>query len=231
MNDHLTCSDVEALVPAYVLSALEGDEACAFAHHLVECRLHDEDLAAERLMATRLGVSVNAVAPPSTLRSNLLSAFDKEMAGTPVALEPAREKRRGFSFLRAPSFAYGIAAAVAMIALALGAWGVSRGAGDDAGVSGVRTATARSNGMRLDVTYFGSEQVAVLSYDLPPPPSGKTYQAWKIASGKPVSLGLINANGPLTVNADLKDASAVAISEEPSGGSPQPTKVLVASQF
>jgi anti-sigma-K factor RskA len=124
-----------------------------------------------------------------------------------------------------------MAAAVAVIALALGAWGITRSGGDDTGVSGVRTATARSNGMRLDVTYFGSEQVAVVSYDLPPAPAGRTYQAWKLVGDKPVSLGLINANGPLTLNADLKDANAVAISEEPSGGSAQPTKVVIASTF
>lgn len=232
MNQYdLTCSDVEALVPAYVLSALEDEESCAFAHHLVECRLHDDDLAAERLMATHLGASTTPVAPPIALRNSLLDAFDKELSGTPVPIEAAKKRWSFGSLLRTPTFAYGIAAAVVVIALGLGVWGATR-SNSDIGVSGVRQTSARSGDMKLDVTYLGSEHVAVISFDLPPAPNGRAYQAWQIADGKPVSLGLINGSGPLTVNADLKDASAIAISVEPPGGSQQPTTTpILVSQF
>ena len=231
MNDELNCSEVESLVTAYVLHALTDDEQCAFAAHLVECRLHDADLTTERRMATALGSSVSPVPAPQRLRSSLLDAFDKEIAGTPVPTPIAEAKQsRWPSFLRAPSFAYGLAAAVLVLALGLGVWGATRGG--DTSVSDVRQATVRSNNMRLDVTYLGSHHLAVLSYDLPPAPAGKAYQAWKIADGKPQSLGLISSSGPMTVNADLGKAVAVAISVEPSGGSTQPTTTpLLVSQF
>jgi anti-sigma-K factor RskA len=234
MND-LTCAEIADLLPAYVLDAMDGDERCALLEHLAECRLHDADLQTERSMALALAEAVPPVAPPTTLRSSLLDAFDKAVAGDvpraaqpePVRLEP---RRRSFlEVLRAPSFAYGLAAAVLVLAVALGAWGVSRGGGDD---GGVRLASAREFGNRLDVTYMPGKDLAVLAYDLPAVERGKTYQAWQIVDGKPVSLGVLDRNsGAVTIAANLDRAQAVAISVEPEGGSTTPTTVAIASPF
>jgi len=72
--------------------------------------------------------------------------------------------------------------------------------------------------------------VVVAAFDLPPAPAGRTYQLWAIKKGQsPVSLGTFNTSGggraivTLPVPTGLKpDLSAVT--EEPSGGSPQPTQ-------
>jgi anti-sigma-K factor RskA len=65
-----------------------------------------------------------------------------------------------------------------------------------------------------------------------PPPAGKSYELWMIPDGgKPVPLGLMNETGQAseTVSSELlarlAGAKALAISEEPQGGSPtgQPT--------
>lgn len=233
MND-LTCTEIADLLPAYVLDAMEGEERCALMEHLAECRLHDVDLQTERQAALMLSEVIPPVAPPATLRSSLLDAFDKEVAGDTVTQPeptPLRQPRRPFFHtLATPGFAYGLAAAIAVVAIALGAWGLSRSG--DSGEGGVRLATARANDQRLDVTYLPDRDLAVLNFDLPAPASGKTYQAWSIIDGKPVSLGVLSQNsGTVTFAANLDKASAVAISIEPLGGSKQPTQVAIASPF
>jgi anti-sigma-K factor RskA len=232
MND-LTCAEIADLLPAYVLDAMDGDERCALMEHLAECRLHDADLQNERSMALLLADAVPPVAPPAALRSSLLDAFDRAVAGdvapaaAPVPLQPRR--RPFLELLRAPAFAYGLAAAVLVLAVALGAWGVSRGGGDE---GGVRLASARENNNRLDATYLPDRNLVVLAYDLPVIDRGKTYQAWQIVDGKPVSLGVLNQNsGTVTIAANLDNAEAVAISVEPAGGSAAPTQVAIASPF
>lgn len=65
--------------------------------------------------------------------------------------------------------------------------------------------------------------------DLAPAPEGRTYQLWGIPEGEdPVSLGLFDTNPDgggifvLTVPEDIEFAVG-AVTEEPAGGSPQPT--------
>ena len=233
MND-LICAQIADLLPAYVLDAMQGDERCALMEHLAECRLHDADLQLERQAALMLSEVIPPVAPPSTLRASLLDAFDKEVAGDTISQPeptPLRQPRKSFfQTFATPGFAYGLAAAIAVVAIALGAWGLSRNG--DSGEGGVRLATARATDQRLDVTYLPDRDLAVLNYDLPTPASGKTYQAWSIIDGKPVSLGVLSQNsGTVTFAANLDKASAVAISLEPLGGSAQPTEVKIASPF
>ncbi len=72
-------------------------------------------------------------------------------------------------------------------------------------------------------------RVVIAVYRLPPAPAGRTYQLWAIAKGKPVSLGIFNtaADGSLravlSVPPDLA-FQVTAVTEEPAGGSPQPTQ-------
>ena len=229
MND-LTCSEIADLLPAFVLDAVDDEEHRALMEHLAECRRHDSELQAARLTALGLIETITPVAPPPGLRGSLLEAFDKEVARAIVSrpaqqapIQSAGHRKPKLQLFRTPTFAYGLAAGFLLLALALGAWGASRSPGGD-DVSSVRLATARANGMRLDVTYLPSQQVAVLNFDMPPPPSGRAYQAWQIRDGKAVSLGLISTNsGSTAFKVDLAGASAVAISIEPAGGSTVPT--------
>lgn len=71
--------------------------------------------------------------------------------------------------------------------------------------------------------------VVIAAYDLPPASPGRVYQLWGIPAGQaPVSLGTFDtaADGTvalaLPVDSDLEFAIG-AITEEPAGGSPQPT--------
>lgn len=58
-------------------------------------------------------------------------------------------------------------------------------------------------------------------------PAGRTYQAWKIEGGKPVSLGLFKDQGYL---ASLPAGTVFAVTVEPAGGSLQPTTTPLFAQ-
>lgn len=230
----MRCSEIDELLAGYAVSALDDDEVCAVATHLAECRNHDVELAAIRKDFEAIVLTVAPMEAPAGLRSSLLDAFDREAAGSappvPVAL-PARDER-----VRAPSspvqrinrglfagsgFGYALAAALLVIAVGLGAWGLSRDGGGD---SGVVLATTTEGGHSLQVTYLQEQHIAVLDVDLSAPPEGHTYQAWQIVNGAPVSVGVLNTHsGQLAFTADLDSASAIALSVEPMGGSAAPT--------
>jgi anti-sigma-K factor RskA len=68
-------------------------------------------------------------------------------------------------------------------------------------------------------------------------PLGRDEELWLIDSGKPVSLGIVGTSGakaptvPRALAAKLTEGATLAISDEPSGGSPtgQPTGAVVAA--
>jgi len=225
VNDY-RCSEIDDLLLGYAADALDEEERCAVASHLAECRNHDTELVAIRAGFESLVIAVTPVEPPAALRSSLLAAFDREVAGgavqpeaepTPIrsAARPARP-----SLLSAAGLGYALAAALLVIAAGLGAWGLSRG-GDE---SGVILATTSEDGRSLQLTYVKDEHLAVFTVDLDAPPEGHTYQAWQIVDGAPVSVGILSAHaGQVAFIADLDAASAVALSVEPLGGSQAPT--------
>ena len=75
------------------------------------------------------------------------------------------------------------------------------------------------------VSADGTAYVVVSGLD--PAPAGKTYQAWFIANGAPISAGLasVGPNGLMVMSNDdpAPGTTAVALTVEPTGGSDQPT--------
>jgi anti-sigma-K factor RskA len=75
----------------------------------------------------------------------------------------------------------------------------------------------------------GSNQVVLVTFALPPAASGRTYQLWGIEPGKgPVSLGTFDtsADGSGRLTARVPEGVRIAVgavTDEPAGGSPQPT--------
>ncbi|MFG2429120.1 anti-sigma factor domain-containing protein [Streptomyces sp. NPDC048590] len=84
-----------------------------------------------------------------------------------------------------------------------------------------------SDGATASVTFSRSEDSATLAVSgLPELPEGRTYAAWFMEDGTPVPAGLLTNNPERRVTllkGTLDNASAVALSVEPAGGSPQPT--------
>ncbi len=96
----------------------------------------------------------------------------------------------------------------------------------------VRTATLAASGSAPSMRLFWNrdrDRVVLVAFDLPPAPSGRTYQLWGIGdAGNPVSLGTFDTDAsgralvgrPVPADAEF---TVSAVTEEPAGGSPQPT--------
>jgi anti-sigma-K factor RskA len=161
---------------------------------------------------------VEPVEPPAALRGSLLDAFDRELASPSPASLPARRTQRPSRLISAAGFGYALAAGLLIIAVALGAWGASRGGGDGAEVL-VRNNADQAG--TLQVTYIPSQNVGVMDYDLRALQAGQTYQAWHVdAAGNPVSLGVLaGEQGSVSFEGDFGATGAIALTIEPAGGS------------
>ena len=94
------------------------------------------------------------------------------------------------------------------------------------------TAALAATGQAPSARLFWSpsrRRVVMAVFHLAPAPAGRTYQLWAIAQGKPVSIGIFNttpdgrAVSAMTLPAGLS-FELTAVTEEPAGGSPQPTQ-------
>lgn len=218
----MSCEEVDDLLAAYSLSALSAEETRDVHQHLVGCRRHDEALAELRAVGERLPLAAEEREPPPQLRTRLLHAFDAEVArrSAPRAgvVTPLRRWLPGTR----PAFAYLAAAAVLVLTvIGLSAWNLTLQLDDEGDATfAVQLTGAAGTG---ELVYFEEDKVGLLKLELPEPPSARVYQAWGIYESGPVSLGLVPSKGVAAFDADLSDASAVAITEEPEGGSEQPT--------
>jgi anti-sigma-K factor RskA len=96
----------------------------------------------------------------------------------------------------------------------------------------VEAVTVSGSGPAPSAKYFFDRRagrIVIAASSLPPAAQGRTYQLWGIQSGKPpVSLGTFNTDSSgraqvsVAVPAGLRIA-VTAVTDEPSGGSPQPT--------
>ncbi|HEV2414181.1 MAG TPA: anti-sigma factor [Candidatus Dormibacteraeota bacterium] len=228
--------EIESSVAAFVLGALDGDEA-----EIV--RLHLEGCDSCRALARRLSRAVDAlplavgeVAPPAGLRQQILDAAASSRAPASPTL-PKRTKvlklpRRRPGRPRLLAGFGGMAAAAALVAFALGAGlglGIGRslvpapapepvaqysmtGSGAMAGAAG-HVYVLRQEGLTL-IQFTGLAQ----------PADGKIYELWLIPNqGQPVPAGVFTPDpegGHVAVLArTLNGLKALAVTEEagPSG--------------
>jgi anti-sigma-K factor RskA len=99
--------------------------------------------------------------------------------------------------------------------------------------STVATADLVATGKAPSIRLFWNRTrnvVIAAAFDLPPAPAGRSYQLWAIRKGQPpVSLGTFNPppSGRATVTVRMPagfQPDLSAVTEEPAGGSPQPTQ-------
>ena len=231
----LTCLKLDEVLAAFAADALEPDERAATAMHLAECRNHDDELRALRRSFDQLSGGVSPVSPPPSLRSSLLDAFDREVAGASpdvvesLTLPPQPTGVTSWRQTPAAWFGYALAAGLLVVAIGLGAWGASR----DGGEAEVVTLAASDAAGALRLTYIPARGLGVIDVELEALESGRTYQAWRIDNaGDAVSLGVLPiTQGRFALEGDLRDAALIALSVEPAGGSASPTgdPILVTS--
>jgi hypothetical protein len=206
-----------------------------------------DDAAAERLvssMGTGKQAPGHAAAPP-VLPAEAIPGTE---SGRPIAIAGVRAARRRL-------LTWGIQMAAIAAIVALGAWNLAlqgdvstarqradelRGLVAAAAASGARTAhlagqDAAPGAAGLAVFTSGGAGY-VLVQGLSPAPAGRTYEAWYIAGDTPRRAGTFEVGSDgLAILSGLQPngpVEVVAVTQEPDGGSDQPTTpVLVAGKL
>jgi anti-sigma-K factor RskA len=232
-----------AVAAPYALDAVDGDERAAFETHLTQCAQCRAEVASFRDVGGQLALVVPAVDPTAGLRDRVIAEARRVR---PLASRIPRPASR---------LPWLVAAAGFVLAVVLGgAWlrerhdrrvletqlaqlGDSLAAQDELLATllapDVSVANLAATGKPPSARLFwnpGRHRLVMAVFDLPPAPTGRTYQLWAIATGRPpVSLGTFNTgpDGRLTTALAVPAGLAfdlTAVTEEPAGGSPQPTQ-------
>ncbi|MGW2561598.1 anti-sigma factor [Streptomyces sp. NPDC001514] len=238
-------SEPHSAVGAYVLHALPEPERRAYEEHLATCDACACEVAEFSATVTRLGEAV-AVEPPVDLKRRVLEEIAATRQEPPVAADtgepvrgpgPGRPRRRSRLVLAAC-----VAAAVALGGVAVWQQQEAEQARSVlqetqeryAGVAEVlaapdvafRTQPLADGGTGTLAVSRSENAAAFIAYELPPLPADKTYQLWFDDDGTFRPAGLIGGTAEhhlRVLDGPVGDATAVGITVEPAGGSPQPT--------
>jgi anti-sigma-K factor RskA len=224
---------------AYVLGALDEAELGAFEEHLAGCPACREEVAELRPAVQALPTSVDPVDPPPSLKARIMAEVEREAAllaaagpeaDRPAAPAPPRPRRWRLPSLRMPR------PATAALAVAVLVIGVVIGAGASALRSGPeRTVEAKVNGapgahVQVELDH---DEGRLIARGLPAPPDGRVYQVWLKREGHAAeptaALFVPSRDGAATasVPGSMHGIDEVMVTDEPDGGSPQPTGELL----
>jgi anti-sigma-K factor RskA len=209
--------DQHSLVAPYALDALDEREEKEFEEHLALCERCREELAGLREAAAALAVGAPPAKPPPELRQRILDQARSERPN----VVPLKRPRRWTPVLAATT------AVAAAAAIALGVWAASLDNSSDPLESVLSQPGARLVSMgSYGGVAVGPDGQAVLALAVRPAPTSKTYEAWVISGGKATPAGLFQGHEGTSIVKVAKPVgpgSVVAVTVEPSGGSPQPT--------
>ena len=232
---------IEELIAASVLDGLDQDERGQLQR---EMSAHGPDCPeCARLMAEysetagRMAFAVDALPLSPGAEDRLIEAardWDRSVAeGSAAILTEAPRRRRGPAHVRPRGIrvkGWLVAAAAPVIAVVAGLLGYAL-APNGSTLQAV-TLTA-AGGQHLSVVFApGTENAVLVGSNVTPPPAGKVYQLWYIPTknAAPVSAGTFepNADGGVLMKTKVgSEFVALAVSVEPPGGSPTPTKVIL----
>jgi anti-sigma-K factor RskA len=221
--------DCGADAAAYVLGALEPQEADAFRRHMASCVVCRDEVTAFQQVADAMAMAPAQQPVPKGLKRRVLGAVRAEQAQD-QAHDPARRptRARAARFLPRPA----VAAAVGLAVVAALIVGVELGS---SGSSSTRVITASVSGSpgsaQLHVT--GTRATLVLRR-FPQPAPGHVYEMWELRQGASApsptaTLFSVNSSGAgnVGVPGNLKGVSKVLVTQEPAGGSQTPTRAPV----
>lgn len=239
MSEH---EELEQSVAAWVLDAVEADEAAAIRVHIETCQSCREMAARLRRVIGTLPLSVEEVVPAARLRARILSAAKASRPGVPFvdarAKNPTRLPQPKPLVARSGGHwsAYAAAAGI-VLALLVGLVAgdlVGRGAASSAPNQVARfslTGHQELAGARASVIELKSDAVALVNFNgLPELASGKVYEVWLItANGRadPAGVFVPDSNGTkvVLVNSSLKAYTQMAVTIEIGPDGPKaPTK-------
>jgi anti-sigma-K factor RskA len=225
-------------VGAYLLGALEADERKGFEAHLESCPVCRRDVDDLKVAADALPVSVPLVKPPEALKHRIMTVVRSEAEllaaagaradapeGAPSRATASRERRRWSlgGWLGRPAVAL---ACAAVLLVAGGLAGALLSGGEETRTVVAQTSAAGAD-VRLEIGEDGSQLVA---QNMPAPPEGRIYQVWLKRPGQdpePTSVlwsTRTDGSAEVAVPGSLDGVEAVLVTDEPFGGSEEPSK-------
>jgi anti-sigma-K factor RskA len=207
---------------AYMLGALRPGEAAEFERHLAGCEHCQAEMRWIEPALQSLPESVERAEPPPRLREAL-------MAEVRADVEPERRpaKRRSWSWFSKPAVAF----AVLVLAVAVVAgYEIGNGGSDERG--GASTLVTREHGITVKMVREGEGGTLHLAnlHQLPP---DRVLEAWVRREGtvEAVPALLVPDRKGLaeTRIADMSGVDTVMVTEEPQGGSEEPTGEAIVS--
>jgi len=254
-----THDELVVLAPAYVLGALEPGERRAFESHLAQCEICASEVRSLGRVTAGLAQSVPQVTPRAALRDRVLLAVgargvrvsESKARSKWVMAEWLAYAACVAVATGAVLYAMNLRTRVENLEARLEVAQTRLAAADRAMVDARRVAfetqsamavLAASDLMRVDLQgapaapqaagralWSRQSGMVFAANNLPPLPAGKIYQVWLVASGSPVSAGLVAPDdsgrsvGIFRTPVDVTGLVMVAVTIEPEGGVPAPT--------
>lgn len=234
----LKCEEVRPLLSAVAIGALDADETADVAQHLLECRECRQEL--DRLSDTvdLIGFAAPQIEPPATLRASFLSQLGDEPTKVPAPVPVKRVVP--WRWIASIAAALIVVLLAGNIALQLrdtnGTAPATQTSGTQASVPLVWYDVTAAGPQAGQATGFLCAQKTgrlawLIVQDLPALPAGTTYQAWLSNGSQRVNAGTFTVDdkgrGFLTIRLSdtepLEHFSTLGVTEEPNGGSPNPS--------
>ncbi len=214
-------------VAVYALGALPPEDARRFEQHLEQCEECQVALSELRPVVAALPGAADPVAPPPALRQRIMAVVEADAARRqPERAEAASPWRRWIGGLRPLPVA---AAACTLVLAGLGI-GVALNAGDEP-----RTypAQVEVRGATAELIDEGGDKAELVVHGMRPPPEGRVYQVWVKHRGQGPAptdaLFTVGRDGAAHVDVpgDVEGVEAILVTDEPDGGSEEPTRAPV----
>lgn len=203
---------------AYLLGALDRDEAAELTRHLEGCERCQEEMRWLEPAVQLLPESVERTEPSPQLRQTLMAEVRADVRKAEVRPTPARRRR----WLLKP--VVGFAALALLVAGVVGYEVGNDGSGTDGG--GASTLERQMGGLTVKMVQEGDSGTLQLSGVSQLPPD-KVLEAWVEREGEVEAVPALfvpDRNGQAETRiADMNGVKVVMVTEEPQGGSDTPT--------
>jgi anti-sigma-K factor RskA len=226
------------LLPAYAIGSLDAEDLRRVQEHLSSCWICRDESSAFQVVADQLSFAAPVAVPSSDLKDRLMQRAHSARPMGPEKI-PSHAPRRSFWDRLLP--AWGLASLFLIIVLAGSSFLLWQRvdrlefATSPGGMRAVPLsppdAASRATGFVL-ISASGDDGALVVD-GLPPLGESQQYQLWLIRNGQRTSGAVFStdekhyAGTRIRAPLSLLEYSAVGITIEPAGGSPQPTGVQV----
>ena len=230
--------DIHTLTGAYAVDALPDAERRVFEAHLVDCEACAQEVAELQATAARLGATQHAPPPPD-LKRRVLAEIDRTRQFRPA--RPALPAAHAERSVRVGRALAAVAALLVVVTVGLAVMvtdltgrldrldAATRHVTDVLTAPDARTVSVEAPDgtvARVVMSQQRGEAVFVAS-GMDPAPEAHTYELWTIHDDVlvPAARFDVDERGQVTevLTGDMATVTAIGVTVEPAGGSPQPT--------